>query len=479
MMRSSIGGVRRRLITCLGAVVLACAILPARPAYALSQTVYGVDNWFDTALAPNEQNVTDIDLFAVDGAPDDYLYLDVYKDGEMVAERVALRLGDFTNDKGDTVSSVIGVDITSFDPAATYHVQAFESEVRADGEPLLYDGVIQPIYGLFGEEDTTGSLIATRMVRGGENRVFVAHHSYVKDGEAWQLADENPVADPQGAGRVVYRYERVADEGLTAMAAHVYFVNLSDASQLVKAADVSIGQGGTLPVALTDTVKLGEVSYRVYTAQAQDYLGGEGVVDLTVPCVPLASASTTSNAASASASSTAQTSASELAKESKTTGAGAASSTAAGSATGANATEHGSSVGQSSSTAAPSAAQGQVENVETLEAQGYEAQPSQTDGAAATTLSLADLAVSTPPQPVEAPAEPTEAAEAAQGSEDVQEAIPNEENTLAGPSSTLRSDAVGSSIELQGNVLLGMISFLTVLMLFLVLYRDKDEGMDE
>ena len=66
-----------------------------------------------------------------------------------------------------------------------------------------------------------------------------------------------------------------------------------------------------------------------------------------------------------------------------------------------------------------------------------------------------------------------------QGSEDVQEAIPDEENPLAGPSSTLRSDAVGSSIELQGNVLLGMISFLTILMLFLVLYRDKDEGMDE
>lgn len=477
MAKSPMGGMCRLLMRCLIVAALVCVVLPAQSARALSETIYGVDSWFDSPLAPQEQNVNDIELFAVDGAPDDILYLDVYKDGELVAERVALRLGDFTKDEGETVSSVISVDITPFDPASTYHVQAFAYDMAVEGEPLLYDGVIQPIYGVFGEDDTTGSLIATRMVRDNENRVFVAHRTYAKDGQTWQLTSENPVADPQGAGRVVYRYERIPEDALSSMAAHVYFVNIADEAKLIHASNVTVAPGKTIPVKLDDTVKLGEASYRVYAAQAQDYLGGEGLVDLTVPCVPVMN-SEGAGASTASASTSHALSASELSKNShqrQQNGTDAASSGATQGDAAQTSPQASSDMGSVQDDA--SLPQG-TQEVEIVTEEAAVADSHGAGDGDVASLSLADFAATASAPVASVPAAPSQnapTAEAAPQANPSGETINDEENPLAGPSATLRSDTAGSSIELHGSVLLGMVSFLTVLMLFLVLYRDGDE----
>ena len=272
-----------RLVFASCMVLLLAALVLPRVAMGETVGIAGLDYYYG-AGEPSDT----VDILTVTGAADQTVFVEMERDGSVIASHLAFTLGESTSQRDDSgrYVGVVSATISDFRPSSTYTVRVFADR---DQSQMIYEGTISPVYAnLAGKE----KLLALR-TRGAENREFRAPGSISSGNATYRLASETPVS----ASPLTYAYDQ-ADSAESVNGAITYVDG--DGNVLRTDAIENIAKGTSRTVSIPSVITVGEGSsasfWRTVNFTGSVVATYPGTSDFTVRCVPLALGGGSANA---------------------------------------------------------------------------------------------------------------------------------------------------------------------------------------
>lgn len=143
-----------------------------------------------------------IGVLVVTGDADDLVYLDVYKDDELIADHIGYVLTSDGKEDGP-LTVVLRLRFETFDLDSTYMIRAYDNATYDSSEEPLYEGTLEVVYGQSGEDDEDATAIAVRTLAEGEERPFDPGPLLMPNGSTWSMGESQA---PAGEGGSVYSF---------------------------------------------------------------------------------------------------------------------------------------------------------------------------------------------------------------------------------------------------------------------------------
>lgn len=236
--------------------------------------VTGVDYVFGSKDAEDST----IDICSVTGAADDTVYVEMRRNGTIIASHMPFVVGNESEGENGAYVGVLSLILPSFDPKDEYTIKVYEDRSQ---KLELYAGSIVPVYAQL-DEGGDGSLIAVRTI-GDEKRTFQAPSTISRENATYALTSKKAISEDP----LTYAY--ALSDG-TAVEGKVTYVD-DEGTELKLVTAGSLEAGSSKEVDIPAIISVGEgtdVSFwRTVSFTNKVTLSFPGQSEYTIPCKPL------------------------------------------------------------------------------------------------------------------------------------------------------------------------------------------------
>lgn len=257
-------------------MILIGAVLNASPALAEELSVSGADHIYSI-----EQEDDAVDVLTITGPQNATVYINMYKDGEVLASHLAFTLDEYSS-QADEDGNMVGVASVEFTAEAFSNDEVYSIEVYADREQteLLYEGVISTVFASY---DDDVEALAVRTLAKGEKRPLSVPQTRDYRGVSYELVSNEP-ADK--GGLVCYEYEQ-ANDMPESVDAHVSYYDVTNPTgDPIKTDTITLAQNSSQDVAIQEIIASddGGAMYRTLQLSNKVTVAYPGTTEYAIMC---------------------------------------------------------------------------------------------------------------------------------------------------------------------------------------------------